>query len=123
MTRKVYLYFVLTFLLGGIVGASGVFYYAWYTGHWHRGFSRDRFVRRLQGELNLSQTQVQQLTQIMDGMGKKLNDLQKQQEPQFQTVREETRNRIREILNPEQNAKFSELVKRWDERRRQRPSH
>jgi len=120
--RKVYFYFVLTFLLGAVVGAGGMFVFAWYAGHWQqRGFNRERIIRHFKSELNLTDPQVQQLRQILDDTGKRLTDVQKQMEPQFQAVREETRNRIRQILNPDQVAKFNELVRKWDERHRQRP--
>jgi len=118
MTRRVYLYFTLTFLLGVIIGASGVFFFAWHTGHWHRSSSRNRFVSHLKGELNLSEAQVQQLTQIMEESAKRFADLQKQSAPQFHAVREETRNRIRQILTPDQAAKFDEIVRRWEGKRK-----
>jgi len=119
--RKVYLYFALTFLLGVTVGACGVFFFAWYSGHWQqRGSNRERIIRHFKTELNLSAAQVQQLRQILDDTGKRFGDVQKQMEPQFQAVREETRNHIRQILNSDQVAKFNELVRKWDERRRQR---
>jgi Spy/CpxP family protein refolding chaperone len=120
MSRRAYLYFAFTFLLGAILGASGVFFYAWNTGHWHRGPNRERVVRRLKNELNLSPMQVQQLRQIMDDEGRRFENLQKQAEPQYQAIREETGNRIRQILSPEQTAKFNDMVRRWDERRRRR---
>ena len=71
MSRRAYLYFALTFLLGAIVGGTCVYYYAWSTGHWHRPFNRQSFVSRLKGELNLSDTQVPQLEQILEGSTKK----------------------------------------------------
>jgi Spy/CpxP family protein refolding chaperone len=120
MTRRVYLYFAVTFLLGAIIGAAALFFYAWNTGHWHRGFSRARLVEHLQRDLDLSPAQVQQINQILDDEAKKYGDLQKQVEPQFQAIREDTRDRIRQILNPPQTAKFNDLVRRWDERRRAR---
>ena len=117
MTRRVYLYFALTFLLGVMVGGTGVLFYGWYSGHWHRGFNKERLVRHLERELNLSQTQVQQLNQMMDGSGEKVRNLQKQIGPQFQAIRDDTNNRIRQILSPEQLAKFNDLVARWEKRR------
>lgn len=121
MTRRVYLYFAATFVLGVIIGGAAVFIYAWNTGHWHRGFNRDRVVHHLQEELGLSSPQVQQVRQIIDDEGKKFSELQKQVEPQFMAVREDTRNRIRQLLSPQQLSKFNEMVRRWDERHRQRP--
>jgi Spy/CpxP family protein refolding chaperone len=118
MSRRAYLYFALTFLLGVIVGATCVYYYAWSAGHWHRPFNRQNFVSRLKGELNLSDTQVPQLEQILDGSTSKMRSAQQQADAQFNAIREETRNRIRQILSPPQAQKFDELVRRWDERRR-----
>jgi len=118
MSRRAYLYFVLTFLLGAIVGGTSVYYYAWSTGHWHRPFNRQDFVRRLKVELNLSDTQVSQVEQIIEGTTGKLRSAQQQADAQFNSIREESRNGIRKILSPEQIQKFDELVRRWDERRR-----
>jgi hypothetical protein len=118
MNRRAYLYFALTFLLGLIVGGLCVYYYAWSTGHWRRPFDRQRFVSRLQGELNLSDTQVLQLEQILDGSTKKFRNAQQQAASELDAIRQETRNAIRQILSPQQAQKFDELVRRWDERRK-----
>jgi Spy/CpxP family protein refolding chaperone len=118
MSRRAYLYFALTFLLGAIVGGTCVYYYAWSTGHWHRPFNRQNFVSRLKGELNLSDTQVPQLEQILEGSTRKFKSAQQQADSQLNAIREDTRNGIRQILSPQQAQKFDELVRRWDERRR-----
>jgi hypothetical protein len=117
MTRRVYFYFVATFLLGAVLGGAGVFYYGWTSGHWHRGFDRNRAVTRLKNNLGLDDNQVQQVQQILDDGFHRMRELQKQSEPQFQALREDTRNRIRAILNSEQVKKFDALVKEMDERR------
>ena len=122
MSRRAYLYFALTFLLGAIVGGACVYYYAWSTGHWHRPFNRQSFVSRLKGELNLSDTQVFQLEQILDGSTNEFRAAQQQADSQLNAIRQETRNRIRQILSPQQTHDFDELVRRWDERRK-RSSH
>lgn len=122
MSRRAYLYFALTFLLGAIVGGACLYYYAWSTGHWHRPFNRRSFVSRLKGELNLSAAQVLQLEQILDGSTEKFRDAQQQASSQLNAIRQETRNRIRQILSPEQNQKFDQITRRWDERRK-RTSH
>ena len=43
---------------------------------------------------------------------------QQQADAQLNAIRQETRNRIRQILSPQQTQKFDELVRRWDERRK-----
>ena len=114
MTRRAYVYFILTFLLGVVVGGAGVLFYGWYGGHWHRGFDKQRIVRHLSRELNLTAAQVKQLDQIMDDSMKRFRELRKQSQPQFDAAREESNNRIRQILNPEQLAKFNEMLRRFD---------
>lgn len=123
MTRRAYLYFGLTFILGGLVGGWGMFSYAWYAGHWHRRFDKPRIVQRLTHDLSLSDTQVQQLNEIVDVYQKKYADLGAEVEPQFAALREERRNRIRKILTPEQVEKFNEVVRRTNERMKRHPPH
>ena len=122
MTRRVYFYFVLTFVLGVIVGGAATVFYAWNSGHWHRPFKKERLVQRLTRDLNLSDQQVQQLKQIMDETMKKYQELQSQVRPQFDTIRQESHNRIRQILTPEQAQKFDEMVKRFERRFKERQS-
>jgi Spy/CpxP family protein refolding chaperone len=116
MTRRAYIYFVLTFLLGVIVGGAGFFGYAWYAGHWHQSFDKQRILRHLKRDLNLSDSQVEQLRPILDDEEKKHAELKSRVDPQFQALREEFRNRVREILTPEQREKFNDLVRRHHER-------
>jgi len=118
MTRRAYLYFGLTFVLGALAGSAGLLLYGWYSGHWHRGFSKERAVRHLTRELGLSDTQVQQLNPIMDESMNKFSILQAQVGPQFDALHEERDNKIRKILTPEQLAKFNEMIRRWKQRPR-----
>ena len=122
MTRRVFLYFVLTLGLGIIVGACGFFFIAWNSGYWHRerSFDRARAIRHFKQELNLSDSQVQQLSFILDEASKKFADAQKQHDGQLHSLRVETRDRIRKILTPEQVSKFDDMVRRRDERRPRR---
>ena len=118
MSRRAYLYFALTFLLGVVVGGTCVYYYAWSTGYWRRPFNRQSFVSRLKAQLNLSDTQVSQLEQILEGSTKKFRAIQQQSDSESNAVREDTRNKIRQILSPQQTQEFDELVRRWDEKRK-----
>jgi len=117
MNRRAYIYFVLTFLLGTVVGGAGTFFYAWNSGQWHRHFDKQHMIHHLKRELNLSDTQVQQVGQIMDDSMKKYHALRKQVGPQFAAIREEGRSRIRQILTPEQIPKFDKIVRRFEEER------
>jgi hypothetical protein len=122
MTRRVYLYFTLTFVLGIILGSGGEYYFMWSTGRMsHRGFSKDRAVAHFKKELNLSADQVQQISGIFDDTSQKVRELQKQTEPQFQALHQDTRGRIRQILNPDQVTKFDALMRQVDERHKRHP--
>ena len=120
MTRRAYLYFLLTFILGAIVGWAGTYTFGWYSGRWHHRYSRQHVVEYLHKQLSLSDAQTDQLKQIMNDMAKKDAALREQLEPQFQAIREESRNRVRQILNSQQLTKFNAMVERWDARSKQR---
>ena len=124
MTRRVYLYFVVTIVLGAILGGVGVYYFLWYTGRLqhHGGFNKAHAVAHLKKDLNLSEAQTQQVGQIFDEASQKVKDLQRQIDPQFQAIHQETRTRIRQILDPDQAKKFDELVRQIDERHKRRGS-
>jgi hypothetical protein len=123
MKRRAYVYFTLVFVLGIIIGATGMYSYGWYTGRWHRVFSRHRVVEYLQSELNLSQAQTQQLQQIIHSMDQKESELRDQVAPQFQAIREEARAETRKILNAQQLDRFNAMVKRWDANRKRLGHH
>ena len=122
MTRRAYLYFTLTIILGAVLGCAGAYYFLWHSGRLQHpgGFNKARAEAHLKKDLNLSDAQMQQLDQIFDDSSKKMADLQKLFEPQFQAIHQETRARIRQILDPVQAKKFDEFVRQMDERRKRR---
>ena len=123
MTRRAYLYFALTFLLGVVVGGAAFFFYGWHTGHWHRGFDKDRIVRHMSRDLKLTPAQTEQLGRIMGDSAQRFRALREQGKPQFDALQAETRDRIRQILTPEQITGFNEMVRRFDEaQKRRRPT-
>lgn len=122
MTRRAYFYFVLTFLLGIIVGSAGVFYYGWYSGHWRHEFDQKRIILHIKRDLNLDDSQVQKLTQIFQESTKKRKELEQKNQPEMDALRKETRDQIRQILNPAQLAKFNEHVRLSNERMKKEKS-
>lgn len=122
MTRRAYFYFVLTFLLGIIVGGAGVFYYGWFSGQWRHEFDQKRIILHMKRDLNLDDSQVQKLTQIFQESSKKRKELDQKNQPQMDALRKETRDQIRQILNPEQLAKFNEHVRLSNERMKKQKS-
>jgi hypothetical protein len=122
MTRRAYLYFALIFVLGVVVGGAGTYYYVWHSGLLRRPFNRERAVAHLRSDLHLSDGQVSQLRQILVDSDRKYSDLQKQVEPQFRALHEQTRDLIRQILSPQQLQEFNEIARRNDEARKRRGS-
>jgi len=122
MNRRVYLYFVATIALGAVLGGAGVYYYLWYNGRLHApgGFNKERAVAHLKKNLNLTDAEVEQVGKIFDESSQKVKDLQKQIDPQFEAIHQETRVQIRQILDPEQAKKFDELMRAIDERHKHR---
>jgi Spy/CpxP family protein refolding chaperone len=121
MTRRVYIYFLVTFLLGVIVGGAGMCFYGWHWGHWPGHPERREFVAFLAQELKLSAAQVTQLRQIMDEAKHKYGAVRERVEPELDAIHKETDNRIRQILTPEELVKFNEMTRHFEERRKARP--
>jgi Spy/CpxP family protein refolding chaperone len=124
MTRKAYLYFVLTFLCGVIAGSAGLYICLWHSGRLARRFgppAPQSIVDRISRDLNMTADQKQQLTGIINDSFQKHRALDQQVGEQYRALRAETRDRIRKILNPEQQQKFDEMVRRFEQRRLQGP--
>jgi hypothetical protein len=79
-----------------------------------------RAVARINQDLNLSADQQKQLGDILNNMMAGYNNIRQQMTPQFDQVREQGRNQIRQILTPEQRPKFEEYLQKVDEDRRKR---
>lgn len=120
-TRRVYVYFALTFLLGILAGTAGAFLYGWrMMGPQGGPTRRERILRHMTRDLSLNADQVQQIRAIMEGTGSKIDALRKQHRPEFDAILTESRDRIRKLLTPEQAAKFDEMVRKFEERRNRR---
>lgn len=70
--------------------------------------------------LDLSPDQQKQLDVIFSDMRDRYNALHAKLDPEYDQVRHEGRQRIREILTPDQRPKFEELLRQIDEDRRRR---
>jgi hypothetical protein len=122
MSRRAYIYFVLTFVLGALVGAAGTFFYGWQTNHWrHPRHTPHDLVVFLQKQLNLSSDQTQQVSRLIEDWDRRNADLQKQIEPQFEAIRMETRDKIRKLLTPAQLEKYNEILRNYDAYRKSHP--
>lgn len=110
MTRRAYLYFVITFVIGVILGAVGMYTYAWNVGRWRRHLSEQAVVHDMQRRLGLSPQQARELRPILDEGGKEIHDLQVQLHPQYVALHRQIEAHIRRILNPVQVKKFDEIL-------------
>jgi len=77
----------------------------------------DMALRRLRGDLDLTQVQVEKLRPIFYATAKKLAEIRREQEPKIQAVINEDLKSIKEVLTPEQREKFEAVLKHLRERR------
>lgn len=70
--------------------------------------------------LSLSSDQRTQLEAIFNDMRSHYEALHQKLDPEYEQVRQQGRERIRQILTPEQRPKFEDLLRQIDEDRRRR---
>jgi Spy/CpxP family protein refolding chaperone len=70
--------------------------------------------------LSLSPDQQKQLEAIFNDMRANYQALHEKLDPEYEQVRQQGRERIRETLTPEQRPKFEDLLRQIDEDRRRR---
>ncbi len=119
--RKALVFLVAVFLLGGAAGVLGTMW-ATHTGlaagsGAPRKLTRQSAMDWLNTELRLSAEQQQQLGVILDETGAEYEAIRERVRPEYDQVRQQSRERIRAILTAEQKARFEELVKQMDEER------
>jgi Spy/CpxP family protein refolding chaperone len=71
-------------------------------------------------DLNLSPDQQTQIQAIMNDTRARYAELHQKLDPEYEQVRQQGRERIRQALTPEQRPKFEDLLRQMDEDRRQR---
>jgi Spy/CpxP family protein refolding chaperone len=80
-----------------------------------------RVVNRLTHDLDLTLEQQKQVSEILTDMQVRYNAIRQQMNPQFDQVRSQGREQMRQILTPEQRPKLEEFFRQVDEERRKRP--
>jgi Spy/CpxP family protein refolding chaperone len=125
--RKAILLVVVLFLLGVAIGSVGTYAvttrvlaaHAAPPGLAHNpGQTMALFTR----ELALTPDQQNQIQAIFGDTRSKYAQLHERLDPEYEQVRQQGRQRIRQMLTPEQLPKFEELLRQLDEERRQRGS-
>lgn len=113
---------VLVFVLGIIIGGVG-------THVWEKRQadaraltkpSRDDVIQQMTRELDLKSDQEQQLSSIIDDTRARWRALYAPLDTQHEAIRQQSRDKIRAILTPEQRAKFEAFMQRVDAERKKR---
>ena len=73
-------------------------------------------------DLNLSPEQQTQIEVILGDTRAHYAAIHEKVDPEYEQVRQQGRDRIRQLLTPEQRPKFEELLRRMDEERKKRQS-
>jgi hypothetical protein len=118
------LYMALVFACGGVVGA---FAHRLYTvsgvsanvGQRNPEEFRKRFMADLKSRLHLSDDQAAKLSGIMDETRMRVRATRVTIEPELQKIRDDQKQRISELLLPDQQAEWQKIL---DERQRKRES-
>ena len=79
-----------------------------------------RGVARLTTELKLTSDQQKQIGDILADMQHRYDAVHDQMNPEFQQIRDQGRDQIRQVLTPEQRPKFEDYLTRLTEERRRR---
>jgi Spy/CpxP family protein refolding chaperone len=122
--RKALLLVFVLFVLGIALGSVGTYVVttrvqaarpqatlARNPGHTMAMFTRD---------LNLNPDQQNQIQTILNDTRSRYAELHQKLDPEYEQVRHEGRERIRQVLTPEQRPKFEDLLRQIDEDRRKR---
>jgi len=74
-------------------------------------------------DLNLTPDQQTQVQAIMNETRAHYAELHQKLDPEYEQVRQQGRDHIRQVLTPEQRPKFEELLRQMDEERRKRQTN
>jgi Spy/CpxP family protein refolding chaperone len=122
-SRKAFLLVLLVFALGICLGSVGTYMVS----------TRVHAARLQQGDhnpanhmamftrdLNLNAEQQKQIQAILTETRARYAEIHSQADPEYEQARQAGREKIRQVLTPEQRPKFEDLIRRIDEQRRAR---
>ncbi len=122
-SRKAVLLVFLVFVLGIALGAVGTYVVTTrvqaarpQTAAHNPANTMAMFTR----DLNLTADQQKQIQAILNDTRARYAEMHDKFDPEYERVRHEGRERIRQLLTPEQQPKFEDLLRRMDEDRRRR---
>jgi Spy/CpxP family protein refolding chaperone len=120
-SRKAFLLVLLVFALGIALGALGT-----YVVTTRVLAARPQLntvpnrVAQFTRDLDLNPEQQKRIQEILTETRARYAEIHSQADPEYEKARHEGREKIREILTPEQRPKFEDLLRRFDEERRNR---
>lgn len=109
-------YITISFVIGLLLGsAGGLFSFRGVAHRWMRK-SPEMFLKRLDKEVHLTDTQRSQILTLIKARHDKISATHEE-------TRKATRAEIRNLLTPAQQTTFDDMMNRMDRRREKRGSH
>jgi Spy/CpxP family protein refolding chaperone len=81
---------------------------------------RKGYISTMQSKLNLSSDQVSKLNLILDDTRARMREVHDKTQPEIHEIRMEQTEKIRALLTPEQRSTYEEMLKRREERLREK---
>ena len=123
-SRKAFLLVFLVFVLGIALGSVGTYVV---TTRVHAArpqavHSPANTMALFTRDLNLNVEQQKQIEATLNDTRARYAEIHKQADPAYENARHEGRERIRQVLTPDQKPKFEDLLQRLDAERQKRES-
>ena len=121
--RQIAVGFLLGALVGGIAGNQSCappFHRPWSGAREH---TQAKMLAKFNAKLNLSSEQQQKVSVILQQKRGRIDALRGEMRPKFEEIRNSTRSEIRQILTPEQQAKFDAMIAEREARKKQSGGH
>jgi Spy/CpxP family protein refolding chaperone len=126
VNRKAYLIVFVLFILGIALGSMGTYLVTMRVQAARPVSAGDRapsHMAMFTRDLNLTPDQQTQVQAVMNDTRAHYAELHQKLDPEYEQVRQQGRDRIRQLLTPEQRPKFEELLRQMDEERRKRQTN
>ena len=85
-----------------------------------RAKSGNRFMRRLERDLNLNASQRVNVDRALQRHYERIRDIRSHMSPQINSIMQEIRKDVRSFLDNEQQTSFDRIVEKFEERRKRR---
>jgi hypothetical protein len=112
----VFLIFFLGVIVGGILASGAIYAKVWELIEGGPDRVAEFTIKRLNDELKLDEVQRREFTRIADRTRLRLRAVRYNHQSEVETVLDESDRELRAILNPRQQAKLNELMKRFRDR-------